>query len=117
MQQFGLSSQIIADLRQAFSQAPGLEKVMIYGSRSTGSNKPYSDIDLAAFGANLKPLDYTQLWSRLEDLPIVLKVDLLHWDALENPVLKSRVLRDGSLFYSPQTNQPELRRNKSLEES
>lgn len=104
MNKSGLSDQIILALKQLFSQAGSIEQVLLYGSRAKGSFKPYSDIDLAVFGKDLTSREFTALWSGIEDLPIIFKLDLLHWDTLENTELKSRILRDGKLFYSPQTD-------------
>ncbi|SDW00092.1 hypothetical protein [Nitrosomonas communis] len=42
---------------------------------------------------------FAQLWNAIDDLPLVFKVDLLHWDKLTDERLKTKILREGQLFY------------------
>lgn len=97
---FGLSPAIITELKTIFTRYPKIEKVLIFGSRAKENWKDGSDIDLAVFGSDLSAADFTKLWSEIDDLPIVFKVDCLHWDQLENLQLKEKVLQEGKIIYS-----------------
>lgn len=96
---FGLSERIRADFSRVFARYPGIERVLIFGSRAKGRAQPGSDIDLAVFAPRMNDADFAQLWNAIEDLPLVFKVDLLHWDRLSNPALKGKIPHEGRLFY------------------
>lgn len=100
---FGLSAEIIKDFQIVFALHPQVEKVLIFGSRAKDNWKDGSDIDLAIFGSHLTDTDFTKLWSEIDDLPLVFKVDCIHWDKLANLQLKEKILQEGKTFY-PLTN-------------
>lgn len=76
---FGLSPAVVADLREVFARYPEIERVTIFGSRAKNTWKDGSEID---------------------ELPLVFKVDCLHWNRLTNPVLREKIVREGQAFYS-----------------
>ena len=47
---FGLSDEVIVDLRAVFRQYPNVQEVLIFGSRMKGDYRNGSDIDLAIKG-------------------------------------------------------------------
>ena len=96
---FGLSDSILDDLRRVFSSYPEIEQVLIFGSRAKGTFKNGSDIDLAVFAPTLSEQDFTRLWNELDALPLVFKMDVLHWDRLGNERLKNRIPVEGKVFY------------------
>jgi proline iminopeptidase len=97
----GLSDDISEDFRRVFSRYPDIEKVMIFGSRAKGHYRDGSDIDLAVFAPAMPDSTFTRLWREVDALPVVFKVDLLHWDRLGNPGLKEKVLLEGRPFFTP----------------
>lgn len=98
MMRFGLSARVRAEFQEVFSRYPDIDKVLIFGSRARGGFRDGSDIDLAVFAPGMPDSTFTRLWQEVEGLPLVFKVDLLHWDRLGNPVLKDKVLREGQVF-------------------
>ncbi|PJA23847.1 MAG: DNA polymerase III subunit beta [Alphaproteobacteria bacterium CG_4_10_14_0_2_um_filter_63_37] len=96
---FGLSDAVVASLRQVFAEFPAIDRVLIFGSRAKGHFKDGSDIDLAVLAPGLSDADFTVLWSRLDDLPLVFKLDVLHWDRLGNERLKAKVLGEGRVLF------------------
>jgi proline iminopeptidase len=98
---FGLSARIRDDFIQIFERYPQIERVLIFGSRAKGSARPGSDIDLAVCAPQMTDLEFAQLWNAIDDLPLVFKVDLLHWDRLANAPLKDKIRREGHPFYEP----------------
>lgn len=96
---FGLSDRIRADFDRVFQGYPSIERVLIFGSRAKGSYRDGSDIDLGVFAPEMSDQEFSLLWNEIDDLPLVFKIDLLHWDRVSNPALKDRILRDGCLFY------------------
>jgi len=103
---FGLSERIQADLSRVFKRYPGIERVLIFGSRAKGGAWPGSDIDLAAVAPQMSDTEFARLWDEIEDLPLVFKVDLLHWDRLANQRLKDKIPREGCLFYERLRDRP-----------
>jgi proline iminopeptidase len=97
---FGLSERIRADFSGVFARYPGIEQVLIFGSRAKGCAKPGSDIDLAVIAPRMTDFEFARLWNEIDELPLVFKVDLLHWDRLANQALKDKIPREGCPFYA-----------------
>lgn len=96
---FGLSERIRADFTGVFQRYPEIEQVLIFGSRAKGNARPGSDIDLAVMAPCMSDAEFARLWNQIGDLPLVFKVDLLHWDRLANQPLKDKILREACPFY------------------
>jgi proline iminopeptidase len=96
----GLSAKICGDLCRVFAAYPEIERVLIFGSRANGTFKDGSDIDLAVFAPTMGESRFNQLWNALDALPLVFKMDVLHWDTLGNPHLKEKIAVSGQLFYA-----------------
>lgn len=99
----GLADEILADLRRVFARHPGIEEVRLFGSRAKGTHRPGSDIDLAVFAPSMSEAEFAALWQEIDDLSILFKIDLLHWDRLANTVLRDKIRREGRRIY-PQGN-------------
>lgn len=98
--QFGLSDQIMASLRQVFSQYPAVEKAVMYGSRATGAYRAHSDIDIAIMAPNMTDREFSQLWNALDDLPILFKLDAVHFERMTNPRLRENISNEGIDIYT-----------------
>lgn len=96
---FGLAERHWVDFERIFSRYPKIEQVLIFGSRAKGTAKPWSDFDLAVIAPTLSDSEFSRLWNEIEDLPLVFKVDLLHWDRLPQDRLREKVLLEGRPFY------------------
>ncbi|MCI5679705.1 MAG: nucleotidyltransferase domain-containing protein [Bacteroidales bacterium] len=73
------------------------EKIVLFGSRARGDNKERSDIDLAIYGM---PKDKQALfWSDIDDLPTLLKFDLVHVDEDTDAELVKNIEKDGVTLY------------------
>lgn len=98
MEKFGLHKNILDDIDAVIKKFPKVEKVLVYGSRATGTYKNYSDIDLAIFSKNLTPQEFSNLWNQLNDLPIIFKIDVVHFEELGNEDLKKEILATGKIL-------------------
>lgn len=97
---FGLSDDIVAQLRAVFDAQPHIDRVDIFGSRARGDYKPSSDIDLAVYGtADFTFRDYTGLMAKLDNLPIVFKMDVVDMGTLDKKDLRDCIARDGKIFW------------------
>ena len=101
--EFGLSAAILDDLRRGFSAYPEIERVLIFSSRAKGGFRDGSDIDLAVFAPAMSAERFTRLWNELDALPLLFKLDVLHWDRLDNLRLKEKVLAEGKIFFVAST--------------
>jgi len=98
--EFGLSARVLNDLRNTFAAYPEIEQVLIFGSRAKGTFKDGSDIDLAVFAPAMSTARFAELWNRLDALPLVFKLDVLHWHTLGNERLREKITIEGKVFYS-----------------
>ena len=96
---FGLAANHYADFVRIFRRYPQIEQVLIFGSRAQGTDKPWSDFDLAVIAPTMSVGEFSKLWNEIDDLPLVFKFDLLHWDALPSDRLKEKISEEGQRFY------------------
>jgi predicted nucleotidyltransferase len=98
---FGLSDEILSDFHRVFLKHSNIDRVLIFGSRAKGGYKDGSDIDLAVFAPNMSEQEFVKLWNELDELPLVYKIDCLHWDSVGHQNLKRKIVEEGVLFYEP----------------
>lgn len=96
---FGLEERLYRDLVNVFARYPEVEQVLIFGSRAKGTAKPSSDIDLAVMAPGMSDQAFSRLWSDLDDLPLVFKMDVLHLERLNKPKLENSIMAEGQFFY------------------
>lgn len=98
---FGLAENHYRAITEQFRHFPHIREVLIFGSRAKGTAKPHSDIDLAVIAPEMDEQEFSRLWNRLDALDLVFKLDLLHWDRLDQQPLKDAVMKQGKPFYTP----------------
>ncbi|MDD5295514.1 MAG: nucleotidyltransferase domain-containing protein [Rhodocyclaceae bacterium] len=98
MPDFGLSGAVREGLSRVFARYPAIRQVLIFGSRAKGNYRDGSDIDLAVLAPDMDADSFTRLWNEIDALPLVFKVDCLHWDTLGNEALKAKILEEGQGF-------------------
>lgn len=96
---FGLAEHHYETLCEIFRRYPQIERVLLFGSRARGTGKPWSDFDLAVVAPTMSDADFSGLWTEIDELPLVFKVDLLHLDRLEPGALKNRITDQGQCFF------------------
>ncbi len=96
----GLRTSDMEVLVQAFSQVPQIEKAFVFGSRTKNTYKQGSDIDIALKGEIL-PLQIKKLHFALnEESLLPYKIDLIHYETLQEQALKEHIDRVGVLIYT-----------------
>lgn len=98
---FGLAASTAAELRRVFAQTPGIQAVWIFGSRATGRERAESDVDLAVDAPAMDATAFTTLLRRLDALPTLHKLDVVHWQAVSDPVFRTEIERDRQRFWAP----------------
>ena len=78
---------------------PGIQKILIYGSRARGTHRKGSDVDLAIVGE----LEGTALW-RIRDLlneimSTIYFYDVVHLDTLAEGDFKNQILKEGQTIF------------------
>lgn len=88
----GLSEQMISQVI-GLAERCGVQKLVLFGSRARGDYKPTSDIDLAVYG--LERQQEMILRSAIEELPTLLKFDIVPIRKDTDAVLLKEIERDG----------------------
>ncbi|QOL33231.1 nucleotidyltransferase family protein [Bifidobacterium eulemuris] len=87
--------QVYEQIR-AMSAEAGASRVVLFGSRAMGTNRPKSDIDLAVAGCP----NFSQLEDALQnDLWSLLKLDVVNLDEPISDELCVEIERDGKVLY------------------
>lgn len=73
------------------------EKIVLFGSRARGDNHSRSDIDLAIYG--MQNCNQSLFWSEVDDLPTLLKFDLVFISETTDQELVKNIEKDGVLLY------------------
>jgi len=97
--QYGLSDEIIEQIRGVLARHPSVEKAVLYGSRAKGTFKPGSDIDLSLHGASITLQELGNIDFDLDDLLLPYTIDLLVFDTLKHVNLREHIERVGKIFY------------------
>ena len=74
------------------------EKLVLFGSRARGDHKERSDIDLAVYG--MPESEQSKFWLEAEELPTLLKFDIVHIVPGMNPDFLENIERDGVTIYA-----------------
>ncbi|MCL2688695.1 MAG: nucleotidyltransferase domain-containing protein [Chitinispirillia bacterium] len=95
---FGLPDKTINLINEIFAKYPGIEKVVIYGSRARGDYKNGSDIDLTIYGG-ISFREKLRISGLIDDLPIPYMCDLSIFKDIKNENLTEHIERVGQIFY------------------
>ena len=77
----------------ALARRYGAKRLVLFGSRARGDNRPNSDIDLAVYG--MPEDNRAEFWMHCEELPTLLKFDIVHIAADMNPAFLANIEKDG----------------------
>lgn len=100
MMYYGLRQSTINLINSIFIQYPGIESVIIYGSRAKGNYRSGSDIDLTIKGKGISLNELFRIENDLDDLLLPYEIDLSLYDQINNTDLIDLINRLGSVFYS-----------------
>ena len=103
---FGLTPDIIRNIKEAFSKFSQIEKVILYGSRAKGNYKDGSDIDITLLGENLNLKTVYALETVIEELYLPYTFDISIFTQINNDDLIEHILSVGKVFYTK--NNPQL---------
>ena len=96
---YGLNESIIARINTVFSRWPGVQSVILYGSRAKGNYSPGSDIDLTIVGDTVTQSESLKIAAELDDLLLPHKIDLSLMRQIEDKAVIEHIKRVGVVFY------------------
>ncbi|MCL6475779.1 MAG: nucleotidyltransferase domain-containing protein [Firmicutes bacterium] len=86
-------------LQDIFSRFPTIQRVLLFGSRATGTARRTSDIDLAIIAPDMSPAEWADLCEQIEESPIIYQIDMVRFDTLPQELLKERIIQEGVVIY------------------
>ena len=94
MNSFGLPQDVYKDIVNILKCFPEIEQAKVFGSRAKGTQKRYSDVDIAIFA---KPSNHlsASVKDALESLDVIYNFDVLHFEMTSNADLKDHINRVG----------------------
>jgi len=100
MLQFGLKEDVIERIRAVFARHPQVEKAVLYGSRSKGTYKNGSDIDLTLYGGDdLTRHVLFRIMDELDDLMLPYSFDLSIFSHIGDMDVIGHIERVGITLY------------------
>ncbi|MFA5205965.1 MAG: nucleotidyltransferase domain-containing protein [Lentisphaeria bacterium] len=87
-------------LNRVFRRFSGVRRVLLFGSRATGSAKRVSDVDLAVEAPAMSDLEWGEFHAALDDAPIILELDVIRLDRLPAGSLAEAIRREGIPVYT-----------------
>lgn len=96
---FGLSEEVIRDIREVFQRHANIDEVVLFGSRAKGNYSEGSDIDLAAKGDGLTFNQLMDINIQIEDLGLLYKVDVVDYKKNIGTPIVEHIDRVGKVFY------------------
>ena len=96
---YGLNQTTIDKISRVFSVHPGVEQVILYGSRAKGNFRNGSDIDLTIMGKSITHSELLKIETELDDLLLPYKIDLSLLHQISDEELLDHIRRVGRVFY------------------
>lgn len=96
----GLDADTLEAIRGTLARFPAVERVILYGSRAMGTQRPASDIDLTLVGEALGSDELQEIDLALDDLLLPWTFDLSIYHRLVNESLRAHIDRAGVTLYT-----------------
>ena len=91
---YSLPDRIVREI-SSFAQKYSIKKIILFGSRSRGTNTERSDIDIAVYGGDFDSF----YWDVKEKTHSLLMFDIVQADAPISAELKEEIEKDGVVIY------------------
>ena len=88
----------LASQLSALARKYGARRLVLFGSRARGNHRPRSDIDLAVYDMPVE--NRGAFWQEAEELPTLLKLDLVHISPGMDPAFLHNIEKDGVTLYA-----------------
>ena len=103
-----LDETALARIVATIVSEPSVARLILFGSRAKGNNRPGSDIDLCVEGSDLSASTLAQLETELDDLLLPWEIDLVPRADITDPNLLAHIDRVGIVLFtrSPESKSP-----------
>lgn len=91
---YNLPERVLSEI-SAFAQKHGIQKVILFGSRATGTHTERSDVDIAVRGGNFDAF----YWDIKENIHSLLSFDVVDLESGVSDALKMEIERSGVTIY------------------
>ena len=95
----GIPSAALSRILEVVRRTPGLDRVVLFGSRAKGTHRPGSDIDLALYGEDLDWRAIGRLSDALDDLLLPWRFSLIRHDPALDPDVAAHIERVGIAIF------------------
>ncbi len=96
---YGLAENEILQLQRVFAKYEQIEKVLVFGSRSKGTYRTESDLDITMLGTNLSVSLLDKIVSDIAELNLPYETDLSIFETIDNPLLQASILQRNCILY------------------
>jgi|ERR1039458_3614947 predicted nucleotidyltransferase len=97
---FGLREKDMDFMLRIFESIPTIEKVILYGSRATGTYERGSDVDIAISGQKISEDDISKINLLLEENKSnLLSYTAIHYETIKAVKLKEQIDKYGKVIY------------------
>lgn len=96
--EYGLDLSVLLQLLAELIKYPGIQEILLFGSRAMGNFKNNSDIDLCIKGS-LTEGQLAEIKTVLEEGKIPYKVDVILYDAVKDPAILEHIQSFGKKIY------------------
>ncbi|MCL2158600.1 MAG: nucleotidyltransferase domain-containing protein [Oscillospiraceae bacterium] len=94
MNNFGLPEDVYEEILKALKRFPEIKCAKVFGSRAKGTQKRYSDVDIAVYASASHNLA-ANVKDALDNLDAVYNFDVLHYEMTTNSEIKAHIDRVG----------------------
>jgi len=98
MSELGLKQSELSAIVKVFEGNMSILAASVFGSRASGTYKPYSDIDIAVYG-DLDTSDLESIIADLDELPLIYKFDVVAYGQIKSPTLRKHIDNVGVIVY------------------
>ena len=99
--------KLFEQVKKCASNYPNIYKIVLFGSRARGDNRPNSDIDLAIYSRSISNLEVANFTNEIEDLDTLLKFDIVLMTPDTDPRLLGNVKQEGVILMELLSNKVE----------
>ena len=97
---YGIRESHWQRMQGIFRHHPNIERVILYGSRAKGTNKPYSDIDITLVGSALTFDELSKIELEIDDLLLPFFFDISIYNKLTSEKIIASIDRTGVPIYN-----------------
>ncbi len=97
---FGFTERNHRTIQSIFEKFSSVKEVILFGSRASGTFRPYSDIDLCLMNADFDQQQHLAIIDAFEESDLPFFTDILVFHRLQNEALKNQIKETGKLIYS-----------------